>query len=107
MAQHLLKNRRSVTEFVFEKGCTLAENTSIIIGVYGLEGGHPCDRCACLPCGLLEQFKREDKAPKLNGVAAVTDLKTNTELATENGISKRQASQRRIPGTNQLNPAEV
>lgn len=102
MAQNLLRNRRAVTEFTFEAGCTLAQTPGILPGIYALEGGHPCDGCACKPCDLLEKFKREDKAPQSNGTPAVANLKTNAELAAEFNITKRQAAKRRIQGTNEL-----
>jgi len=107
MAQHLLKTARVVTEFTVAAGCTLAESSGILQGIYALEGGHPCDGCSCKPCSLLEQFKREDKSPQSNGTLAVVNLKTNAELAADHGITKRQAAKRRIQGTNELTAVEV
>jgi hypothetical protein len=101
---NLLRNCRAYTEFTFELGCRLAENPGVLIGVYGLTAGHPCDDCAMKPCTLLSKFQAEDKGFVAPTKQQLAGLKTNAELAAIHGISKRQVSSRRIKGTDELNP---
>ena len=86
---------REIHEYV-EAGCKLADPILIFAGIYQLTNGQPCNGCSYKNgCTAIHKINTTKNAKK-------SSLMTNAQLASELGISKRQVSKLRIPGTNEI-----
>ena len=87
---------------VFLKGdCELTKpEPSVLIDIYNHTNGDPCNGCGCKSdCNLypkLGKFSKKNK--KLVKSRDIKSTPTNSEIAAEKGISKRQAAKLRRAG---------
>ena len=95
---------RQIYEYV-EARCQLSDPILIFKGIYDLTNGKPCDGCGYKSgCTAIKKFSKEiiSTATTVIKNSKNPPLMSNAQLAAEFGISKRQVSKLRIPGTNDI-----